>query len=261
MPETRDLVRLLGTRFIQRRDVKAFQHKDGAWHPERTAFTMQDFTAHLEGSKTLGHYLVDLDGNCKLFAYDIDLVKHDRDCADQQCKGCPVTVTDDDGNPWAIPCREFWQTRQDHPAHQVLTRHLRCMAEGLAVRIHRTLQIPVAIATSGSKGLHVYGFTDSLPAEDVRQYATTILDDFGCFEAFRGTNFFRHTTDYRTLDIEVFPKQSSLEGKDLGNLMKLPLGIHQVTGVRSEFISCRTDYQTLAPMDPQRALDGDLPWE
>ena len=36
--------------------------------------------------------------------------------------------------------------------------------------------------------------------------------------------------------LEIFPKQDRLTGKGLGNLVKLPLGIHRVTGKRSFFV-------------------------
>lgn len=268
MSDTRELVKLLGTKFIQRKDVKAFQREDGAWFPDRTKFTMQDFADHLEGRKTLGHYMLDQDGYCKLFAFDLDLVKHARNCTETTCKGCAVTfanlVPDDNGNPQAqdeplvgIP-REMYYAGS--PALDTLTINLRCLAEGLALKIDK-IGVPVAVATSGHKGLHVYGFTGSIPAEAARQLALNVLEELSVFEPFRGQNFWRHKFAYEVLDIEVFPKQGSLEGKDLGNLMKLPLGVHRVTGQRAEFISMKSGYSRLVSMDPTRALDGDLPWE
>lgn len=38
------------------------------------------------------------------------------------------------------------------------------------------------------------------------------------------------------LHLEYFPKQAKLRGKNLGNLIKLPLGIHRRTGYRSMFL-------------------------
>ena len=38
------------------------------------------------------------------------------------------------------------------------------------------------------------------------------------------------------LHLEYFPKQANLKGKGLGNLIKLPLGIHRCTGRRSELL-------------------------
>ena len=42
--------------------------------------------------------------------------------------------------------------------------------------------------------------------------------------------------DVKCFSLEVFPKQDRLSGKGLGNLVKLPLGIHRVTGKPSWFL-------------------------
>lgn len=266
MTDEVELVRALGNRFIQRKDVKAYMRDNGEWFPVRdqaghdVPFTMNDFREHFAGTRTLGHYMVDTQGYCKLFAYDIDLVKHDRTCVDPSCKSCPVIIHGDDGQDYSGVPRQVWGP--PGPVTPVLTRHLRCMAEGLALRVKRILNLPIAIATSGNKGLHVYAFTGTTPADVVRQAAIGILQDFaGAFEPFRGENFWRHISEYPTLDIEVFPKQGSLDGKEYGNLMKLPLGIHRVTGRRSEFITAKAGYDTLIPKDPMEVLSGDSPWD
>ena len=44
--------------------------------------------------------------------------------------------------------------------------------------------------------------------------------------------------DLSSFHLEVFPKQDKLTGKGLGNLVKLPLGIHRQTGKRSYFVEC-----------------------
>lgn len=87
------------------------------------------------------------------------------------------------------------------------------------------------------------------------------------------------------LHLEFFPKQASLKGKGLGNLIKLPLGIHRRTGRRSVFLDERSQPLTdqleamrLAARLPREALHaaierlksqsgelgpaaGDAPWE
>ena len=45
--------------------------------------------------------------------------------------------------------------------------------------------------------------------------------------------------DISAFNMEVFPKQDYLKGKGLGNLVKLPLGVHRLTGKRSYFTKCR----------------------
>lgn len=263
MSVNKELVKLLGNKFIQRKDVKAFQRDTGEWYPEDKPFTMLDFENHLSGKTTLGHYMLDQDSMCKLFAFDIDLVKHDRSCEDRACKGCSVRFPNlaGDGELKAL-VRDCWIGKSDDSEiKQTLTINLRCMAEGLAQRIDRLLGIPVAILNSGGKGLHVYGFTGSIPAEVAREMALGILEGFGCFIPKRGQNFFMHETSYPVLEIEVFPKQGTLKNKEYGNLMSLPLGINRKSKLPKTFVHCKSSLNTLPVMDPMLALNGDQPWE
>lgn len=263
MTDTQELVRLLGTRFIQRRDVKAFQAEDGAWYPTREPMTMADFQAHFSGSKTMGHYLLDQDNNCKLFAFDLDLVKHNRDCTGGGCKGCESILLGDDGVQYSGIPRNVWPN-DEHPLGRQLTKDLRAMAEGLCWTIIDLfeMEFPVAIATSGNKGLHVYAFTGTISAEVARASALSVLKNFSSvLEPFRGDNFWRHKTEYLSLDIEVFPKQTSLDGKDLGNLMSLPLGVNQVTKRTKRFLTSKSSQDQLVEKDPVEVLSGDNPWD
>ncbi|SFM73826.1 CRISPR-associated primase-polymerase type A1 [Thermodesulforhabdus norvegica] len=43
--------------------------------------------------------------------------------------------------------------------------------------------------------------------------------------------------DLKAFTLEVFPKQDRLSGKGLGNLVKLPLGVHRLTGKKSFFLN------------------------
>ena len=76
----------------------------------------------------------------------------------------------------------------------------------------------------------MYGFTGTLPAEEVREAAMLVLDMLDEFEPVRGKNFYEHKNDdpihgFKTnFSIEVFPKQTSIDGGGYGNLMRLPLG-------------------------------------
>jgi hypothetical protein len=81
------------------------------------------------------------------------------------------------------------------------------------------------IEFSGAKGYHFWFFMETpVKAARIRQALTAVCDhlapDLSCFS------------------LEVFPKQDHLSGKGLGNLVKLPLGIHRQTGKRSFFIKC-----------------------
>ena len=78
---------------------------------------------------------------------------------------------------------------------------------------------------SGGKGYHFWFFMAApVEAARIRQALTAVCDhlapDLSCFS------------------LEVFPKQDHLSGKGLGNLVKLPLGIHRQTGKRSFFTKC-----------------------
>lgn len=81
------------------------------------------------------------------------------------------------------------------------------------------------IEVSGFKGLHFWYFLDQfVPAGQVREILGHIVQgaaaDLTCF------------------DLEIFPKQDMLTGKGFGNLVKLPLGVHRLTGRRSYFPAC-----------------------
>jgi hypothetical protein len=94
----------------------------------------------------------------------------------------------------------------------------------------------------------------------VRDAALGVLESFGDrFQPTRGSNFFR--VDGYVIDVEVFPKQSDLDGKDLGNLMRLPLGTNLKTGDKGRFLKLRQGAEQFTPMAAQAVLlDGELPW-
>ncbi len=87
---------------------------------------------------------------------------------------------------------------------------------------------------SGSKGYHFwYFFKKPVDAGVVRarlKQITSLLQK-----------------DLTAFHLELFPKQDKVSGKGLGNLVKLPLGIHRLTGKRSYFIDC-----------PDRNLEAQL---
>lgn len=81
------------------------------------------------------------------------------------------------------------------------------------------------VEVSGGKGFHFwFFFRPSAPADAVRQFLTGIMN------AVAG--------DLSVFSLEVFPKQDRLGGKGFGNLIKLPLGVHRLTGKTSCFPEC-----------------------
>lgn len=214
-------------------------------------FSMPHLLAHLGGERTYGHYLLGADDTCKLFAFDIDL----NEAADPELNetrsyvklpkwdALPEEIAGlDDGGKreeeWyhenttvieGVNPRELWQAR-DQTARAWYKYQMKVLAHMLASKV-RELGIDCAAAYSGSKGVHVYGFTGALPASEVREAALLVLDMVDEFEPTKkGTIFWNHKNDdpvhgfKQNFTIEVFPKQDSLKDKSLGNLMRLPMG-------------------------------------
>lgn len=243
-----DLLKKLGQLFLERRDVRAEQHDGGAYHPVREPFRLSDLRAHVEGKKTCGHYLLSPENKCRLFVFDIDLVKEE------------VTWESPDGTEESFVPREAF-LQPGHWAQPTLILQLNTLALALGRRAHKMFGYPVAAAYSGSKGVHVYVFTGSEDAAEVRGAALDVIESFGDrITATRGENFFR--CEGFVCEIEVFPKQTSLDGKDLGNLVRLPLGIHTKTGARGYFLRFDNDATKFVEMSPEDALMKQiLPWE
>lgn len=92
--------------------------------------------------------------------------------------------------------------------------------------VSRSKGIPCFIEFSGGKGYHFwFSFEEPVPAGTVRKVlipiAKTLERDLSCFK------------------LEVFPKQDKASGKGFGNLVKLPLGVHRVTGKASFFLHAK----------------------
>jgi hypothetical protein len=231
------IVDLLARRYIQRRDLKAKQLATGAYNPVRSPFTRRDLRLHLDGRVTLGHYVVDQAGHCRVLAFDLDFGK------------------DFDWRGQSLNPREVFGT--DHPARRVLTTQIRQIADGLAYRLKGTYpQLTVTTSFSGSKGIHVLGsFPEPTTANAAREMALEVLNYFGCFELTKGKSFYRHTYLSPAVELEVFPKQETVGVGGFGNLLRLPLGIHQRTGRRSFFYDPTSAVDTFVPITPQRALE------
>ena len=232
---------LLADRFIERSDVKAWQQPDGGYRPDRTDVTMGDLRAHLNCTRTMGHYLISPEDKCRVLIFDIDLAK--------------TGVWD--GQPFE-PRTKFADLSSRY--REGLVGQLLIMGEELARATHRFAELPVVISFSGNKGIHVAAFTGSEPASDVRALGQKIAKYVGLVPL-RGANFFAHTNEEMSVEVEVFPKQDSLDGKDLGSLVRLPLGVNRKSGCESMFVSVGGDKRsTFKRMDPIAALTGTLPW-
>jgi len=102
------------------------------------------------------------------------------------------------------------------------------------------------IEFSGGKGYHFwYFFQTPIEASPIRETLNRLVRMLA--------------PDLSTLNLEVFPKQDRLSGKGFGNLVKLPLGIHRLTGKRSVFIECadRSPQAQLAYLAGVKHSDAD----
>jgi len=109
-------------------------------------------------------------------------------------------------------------------------------------------EIPVVIEDSGFKGRHCWIFLETpIPAGVAKK----------CGELMRN----QLAPIPQDITIEVFPKQTSVRRGGLGNLIKLPLGIHKRTGKRALFIQPdgshypdQLGFLENAPKTPRRSI-------
>jgi hypothetical protein len=179
-----DLAVQLAKKFIIRRDVKAIQFDDGSYCPDTrlaeidaakgtnklgpygpVGFKMSHLQRHLSGEQTYGHYLLDQDGMCKLFAFDIDLEKTGTWISFKHGENFQIY----EGKP-----RDEWRDRS-HPSRDWYKYQMKMLSTRLAKVVSKDLQLPCAVAYTGGKGMHVYGFTGPLPAAEVREVAKIAL--------------------------------------------------------------------------------------
>lgn len=229
----------LAKRFIARHDVMALQDSHGAYRPIEKKFTRGALREHVRGEVSLGHYLLDANNDCKLFAYDLDLTKTGSAC-DVDFGPFETKILRGTERP-CNPREEFLNPESLLRGHLALQLH--ALACGLAWRIKKTYGFDAIVSYSGGKGLHVYGLCGKRPAADCRAMAIALLETWTMeggdplFEPTRGEVFWRRTGDeYKCVDIEVFPKQDKLDKKGYGNLMRLPYGVNARSGQRAYFV-------------------------
>lgn len=273
------LVNQIAKRFIQRRDVKAVQLPDGSYAPDvklhgkydPVGFNRQHLEDHLSGLHTYGHYLLDSEDQTKLFAFDIDLEKTGAYCPMPNSLKLDPNITNEefDKQYGPVECnpREIWKDRSAVVARDWYKYQMGMLARKFCKVISDDLALPCAAAYSGSKGIHVYGFTGTMPAIEVREAALLVLDIMNEWEPHRGNNFYKHILDspslgYPSFTVEVFPKQNTLDGKSLGNLMRLPLGRNLKSSDPTFFIDLTTPVAELKPHgNPAALLESGDPWK
>jgi len=117
--------------------------------------------------------------------------------------------------------------------------------------------IPVLLEDSGNKGRHVWILLEKpAPARLALQYARAVISLLG--------------RPFPEIHVECFPKQGFLRPGSLGNLIKLPLGVHRRTGRPSKFLlpdnrhvedplSLLRDYKRVSPEAILRWIRAKIP--
>lgn len=265
-----EIANALARLYIARPDAKAVQVRSGAWNVHtdtgkadgaRIPWSRADIMSHLAGEASFGHYLLSDDSKTKLFCFDIDLEKFDDTNPDRKFF-YPV----EDGNGFVVYSpREAWLDRAN-PARPYLKQKMKLIAHEFARGV-TDLDLPCSVAYSGSKGIHVYAYTGLMDAGDAREGAKIVIDSLGHYKPTRGDNFYQDTCPrdqwehgFPEFSIEVYPKQSSLSGKDLGNLIALPLGKNKKSSDPKFFVDMTSPMAQMVPVDPIHAMAGN-PWK
>lgn len=307
MSDNDKLAHLLAKLFVQRKDVKALQVLDGGYRPVRENWIMKDFRDHVNGERTFGHYTCDAEGLTKVIVFDIDLetgyckLKKNGQPLPQCCAeghgtwfeepGDEILADVQDWNDFMDQSnvhpshpREEWRDRK-HPARAWYKFQFRTLMDVLTATIKEQFDFNCAAAYSGNKGCHVYAFLpEPMPAKAARRAALLILEAAGMklspnhqFVPYKGSNFFKFEVpddpwyDLSNLSVEIFPKQDSMEDKDLGNLVRLPLGVNhkgpkyktrtKIINEPTFFIDQRLSQRELAPHpDPVALLESGNPY-
>jgi hypothetical protein len=271
MTDNRDLARLLAKLYVARPDVKAVQAPSGAYYThvrslEETPrvylpWDMQSMVNHIEGSATYGHYLLSQQNECKVIAFDIDLVKEPMQLptmpmppATYESPEVRESVRRWEENWQPRSPREAWLNRAD-PARDLLKTAMRDLAaviQGVLI----DLELPNTVAYTGAKGLHVYGFMGKGIAATYARQAIEAVVSYLPLKPLRGKNFYTwdngvqpHETR-NLFSIEVFPKQDHIaEGDGFGNLMRLPLGRNLKSNDPTFFVDTKAPMGVLRPVD------------
>lgn len=277
---TASLEDLIAKLFIARPDVKAYQAGPGPYvgqyfthitgtreNPTYLPWSRKAIQEHLAGQLTYGHYLLSKDNQAKLFAFDLDLSK------EANLPSWPMPSQDSESmmTDWLSSFSErdgraAWLDRSD-PARDYMKYCMRSLAHVIQRQIEDELKIPTAVAYTGCKGLHVYGFTGLMPAAEVREAAMLVIEALP-IKPVRGKMIYQWDggpqeafPEHENFTIEVFPKQDTIGESGFGNLMRLPLGRNQKSKDPTFFV--QTDLGSaplgqLVPVDATETLRSVL---
>lgn len=236
----REAAALMGKLFINRPERKAIFKPDfqGSWHWSAfdESFKMGDFREHLTGQHCLGTYLLGLDSTVKFFAYDLDLAKATKylpcftleevdayDIANKCEDGITIEATD--GN------LEAALHAPADPAHRWACIMVQSWLQLLKKHVKESLGLDSLPVVSGGGGHLFVPLPEPMPAIEARSAAIEILLTIPGVT--KVNDIFNKVGPFNELSIEVFPKQDTLDGKDYGNLLRLPFGWHYEAGIRT----------------------------
>ena len=176
--------------------IQWVDNNKSGYSPANEPMSFQTAARHLKGEITLGVYQLNTASQVKWCAFDVDIKKHMVDQKEKEGKNINFLL------------------------YQAL------IAAKELKQVVEARELNAYIEFSGNKGYHVWIFFETfISAKKSKQLMTEILNqaNFGLLE--------------HIISVEIFPKQVSLENeKKLGNLVKLPFGIHKKTGKRSYFL-------------------------
>lgn len=272
-----NLADIIATRFISRHDAYAIQQPGGGYYRQDGNITRELLLAHLNKQITIGHYVLggeNLD-TCKFFCFDVDLATNGTYLVTPDPALMPATGADDwlaanTTGPHTGNVRMLWK-RRDPNSRPYIKERLRTLGEILTSTIH-DVGIPTAMTYSGSKGIHVYGFTGPAQGEQAIALAELVITkarDRGCdFKPAKGSNsLVDYSGNFPGMGIEIFPKQPTAlkadGGHGYGNLVRVEFGKNQNSPDDPCFlVDQRLAHVELSPHpDPVSVLSSGQPWK
>jgi hypothetical protein len=273
------LAKFMAKNLIARSDAKAVQDAQGRYMPSREfnqaerkftgplkPWAMMNFSDHFTGKETFGHYLLNTNSECKIFAFDIDLKKLGR------VPTIPLPTEDSGNEEWFASfedanLRETWLNRA-HPARTWIKIAMREAALRFALAIEE-LETPHITAYTGSKGLHVYALCGLMPAEDAIIGAHAVIEAIndltpdGNLIPSLGNVFFQwdnpNNPEMSLFEIEVFPKQGKISEDGFGNLLRVPYGLNKKSKDHTFFIDEETRLSELTPASFEQIANSANP--
>lgn len=239
---------LMGDLLIHNRESKAVFRPDhtGKWHwtAIKEKFTMQDFVNHLTGNHCLGTYLLAPDSTVKFLAFDLDVRKQGkyyvvRDLEEiEALEAAGHYAETATPQPQGVFDPDLAEGNLEAALHEVSDPAFRWVRivlweaiQSITRQVKANLDLPeLTIITGG--GAHIFvPLPEPMPAADARSAGIEIMASLPNAKQ-RNEIFFDYGT-FQELSIEVFPKQDSIEGKNFGNLIRLPFGWHYEAGIRT----------------------------